>query len=208
MSKLYRLLSAGGLVMNPYYQLDKQIGAAASGISEHFDIIDSGLDRGLSVKKASRGHRIEVITRGLISSARLSGFQHGAKHTKKKMPALYGRQLQEVSAERAHEVNRLMRRTTRKRLRSTPDSDYILSRDRAISAARYEAANAYFAGVKDAFSGTGWQKEWITSSAEPCENCQSNEEEGPIDVDATFDSGDDYPAIHLGCSCAVIMVRA
>lgn len=207
MKKLYRLLAAGGLVFNVYSQLEKQIGAASSAIANHFDEIDSALDQGLSVKKASRGQRIEVITRRLISSARLAGFQHGAKHTKKRMPALYGREVDKDASKRARKVNKLMRRTTRRRLRSTPDSEHVLSRERAIAAARYEAAKSYFAGVKDAFQGTGWKKEWLTSSEESCIDCQGNEEQGPLDVDEAFQSGDDYPSAHLSCSCMVALVR-
>lgn len=197
------------LVFNPYLLMRSQIAAASRDIASHFDEIDTSLDKGTSVKTAVRQSRgLRAVMNRVIASARITGFQHGAAHSKKKMPPVYGRKVQEASEQRAKKVNRMMRRTTRRVLRKSPDSSHVLSKDRAVAAARFEAAQAYFQGVKDAFKDTDFEKSWITSAAEPCEDCQGNEEDGPIDVGDVFSSGHEYPAAHLNCACSVLIKKA
>ena len=47
------------------------------------------------------------------------------------------------------------------------------------------------------------QKSWVTYGDNPCPICEGNEEEGPIDIDKSFDSGDDAPEAHPWCQCAL-----
>lgn len=193
--------AAGDLIFNPSLLLGSQIKAASKSIASYFDDIDSSLDQGSSVKQAVSGDDINAIMKRMIHSSRLSGFQHAAKHVKKQMPALYGRKIQRAAAKRADKVNDLMVKSTKSWLKNTPDSDYVLGSDRALRAARFEASRAYYRGVMDAMGGSGFQKAWNTTSDDPCESCESNEDQGYIDVDEPFDSGDFIPLMHLSCQC-------
>ena len=88
-----KLLAAGALFFNPYSQLEKQITSTSDVIAAHFNEIEAALGKGVSVKGAVRGKRIKAAMHRAIASARLAGFQHGAKHSKKHMPANYGSQI-------------------------------------------------------------------------------------------------------------------
>ncbi len=44
-------------------------------------------------------------------------------------------------------------------------------------------------------------KSWVTAGANVCEVCQDNEDDGEIDVNKAFSSGDDAPAAHPNCEC-------
>ena len=200
--------SSDSLIFNPYAQLDAQMASASRQVSAVFDEIDSALDRGEDVVDAVRNRKIQQAMNRIIGSARLSGFIHGARHTKQKMPFGYGTQIVGQARSRARKVNSLMNRTSRRVLRNSPDSDYVLGKDRAIAAVRFEGANSYFAGVKDAFRGSGFKKRWVTSSGESCEDCQDNEDQGPIGVDELFQSGDYGPTLHLCCVCYLEMIHA
>ncbi len=46
------------------------------------------------------------------------------------------------------------------------------------------------------------KKEWLLGE-NPCAICQANAEQGAIDLDAEFQSGDDSPPAHPNCECAV-----
>jgi hypothetical protein len=199
--------AAWGLVYNAHAALDSQIAAAAKSIEDAFSEIDSSLDRGSTVRDAVRDQQVTAAMHRVIASARLHGFLHGAERSKKHMPADYGTVIRGEAEKRAATVNHLMRRTSKRVLKETPDSDFVLSKDRAVMAARFEAGNSYFAGVKDAFRGTNWKKKWITSSAESCEDCEMNEDQGPIGIDDYFQSGDDWPLAHQNCSCFISVTR-
>jgi hypothetical protein len=45
------------------------------------------------------------------------------------------------------------------------------------------------------------EKSWETESGNPCEVCLANVDDGWIDIDDTFSSGDDAPTAHPGCMC-------
>jgi hypothetical protein len=196
---------AGALLFSPYSILNQQLNTASDIIAAHFNEIESAISKGISIKGAVRGKKNKVAIRRAIVSARLAGFQHGAKHSKKRMPANYGSQIAATAEKRASKVNTLMKRTTKKRLRSMPDSEYVLSKNRAMTAVRYEASRQYFRGVQDAFEGSGWKKEWVTSSEEACPECEANEEQGKIGVGEAFQSGHNWPSAHIGCSCGALL---
>lgn len=86
------------------------------------------------------------------------------------------------------------------------------SDDRATAIARTEivAANnqGNLAAYKDAEAqGITVQKEWLTAGDDlVSEECQANEDQGPIPVDDDFDSGDDSPPLHPNCRCTIAPV--
>ena len=204
----YLLLAASDLVYNPHLHLQGQIKAASKIISEYFDEVDASLDDGKTITQSLAGRKqIQKSMQNLIHSARLQGFQLGSRLSKRQMPVGYGKELWAKAGRQADNVNRLMTRTTRRRLINTPDSDYVLASDRADMAARYEASRAYFRGVQDAVSGGSYHKAWITSSMEPCNDCTDNEGQGYIPVDQVFESGDIFPAAHQHCLCGIAMKR-
>jgi hypothetical protein len=207
MQRRWWLTAAGVLVFNSNTALAKPIKAAVSSIGSYFDEIGSAVDDGDPVEAAVRGMRIHLAMQTAIARARTHGFLTASGHSKKPMPALYGRKIWNASDKRAAKVNKWMKKTTRRVLTNTPDSAHVLSKERALAAVKYEAARGYFRGVRDGFSGTGFTKTWITTSADPCDNCQDNEDAGPIDVDDVFPSGDDYPALHQNCNCMIGVQR-
>ncbi|MDE2099972.1 MAG: hypothetical protein KGL39_22150 [Patescibacteria group bacterium] len=212
MPRLVQVVELAAAKKNPYVfsshaAMSANIKAAAGQVGDYFDEIDSSLDKGSKIKKAVVRDKVAPPMRRLIVAARLNGFHAGAQVSKKVMPSLYGRDIRDAADRRSQKVDKLIRQATRRWLKVTPDSDYVLSGSRALAAAQYEAARAYFRGVKDALAGSGWGKQWITASNESCEDCMDNEDEGAIPVDQMFSSGDFYPAAHLHCMCMIEAVR-
>ena len=60
-------------------------------------------------------------------------------------------------------------------------------------------------GYKGAASiGVKTKKEWLIADGENvCDDCQDNADEGPIELDDAFPSGDDAPPGHPNCRCAL-----
>ena len=84
---------------------------------------------------------------------------------------------------------------------------YAFSPERAELIAKTEVADANseaavegYRAAKDA--GVAVKKEWLLGG-DPCDICQANADQGPIDVDDDFESGDDAPTAHPRCECAV-----
>ena len=67
-----------------------------------------------------------------------------------------------------------------------------------VAGAQEEGRLAYFrkAGIK--------QKQW--SDQDGCPDCQANADQGPIDIDEEFQSGDQHAPAHPHCVCATIPV--
>ena len=87
------------------------------------------------------------------------------------------------------------------------------SPERASTIANTEVRNANSQGVLESYRiakdrGISIQKAWQTSNAgaDCCDECVGNEDEGPIDLDDTFSSGDDAPTAHPGCQCVLTSV--
>jgi Phage Mu protein F like protein len=83
--------------------------------------------------------------------------------------------------------------------------DQSFSEDRATLIADTEVAMANgqgaLAGYKEAkAAGVKLKKVWICDD-DPCDICEENQSQGPIEVDAEFDSGDDAEIAHPGCRC-------
>jgi SPP1 gp7 family putative phage head morphogenesis protein len=83
------------------------------------------------------------------------------------------------------------------------------SDDRAEMIARTELIAANNQGNLQSYrdaadEGVNVLKEWITAGDDlVSEECQENEDEGPIPLDEDFPSGDDAPPLHPNCRCAL-----
>jgi SPP1 gp7 family putative phage head morphogenesis protein len=83
------------------------------------------------------------------------------------------------------------------------------SEDRALLIARTEIIRAHGQGQLAAMreSGVVEQKAWTTANDDDVsEECEANEEQGAIDLEDDFESGDDAPPAHPNCRCALIAV--
>jgi hypothetical protein len=91
---------------------------------------------------------------------------------------------------------------------------YPFSEERAALIANTEIANAHNAGAligaqegEDAF-GVTLKKRWLTAGpehdVEACSDCQDNEDEGQLDTDEEFPSGDINPPAHPRCRCVLV----
>jgi hypothetical protein len=49
-------------------------------------------------------------------------------------------------------------------------------------------------------------KEWMVDPVEPCDICLDNRDDGPIDLDEDFSSGDSEPPAHPNCECTLVAV--
>lgn len=81
------------------------------------------------------------------------------------------------------------------------------SEERADLIARTEITDANSQGALTSYreaqaQGIAVKKEWLLGP-NPCEICQENADEGPIDLDDDFPSGDDAPSAHPNCECAL-----
>ena len=84
---------------------------------------------------------------------------------------------------------------------------YAFSDDRAELIARNEVAMANQAGALDGMklakgAGVKLKKVWIPD-ADACPICEENGDDGPIDLDEQFSSGDDAPTAHVNCECSL-----
>lgn len=87
---------------------------------------------------------------------------------------------------------------------------YAFSDERAELIADTEIRRANSQGALDGYhaardSGIAVMKEWLPDT-DPCPECQDNADEGPIDLDDSFPSGDDAPPAHPNCECSILPV--
>lgn len=83
------------------------------------------------------------------------------------------------------------------------------SPERADLIAKSEIIRANAQGQMTAMrnSGVVEQKAWSTSEdGDTCEDCEGNADEGDVDLEDDFPSGDDAPPAHPGCRCVVVAV--
>lgn len=79
--------------------------------------------------------------------------------------------------------------------------------NRAQTIAATESVNAYSQGMLTYGKKSGaTEKEWYTAGAKD-ELCLGNESQGAIDVDDSFDSGDDGPPAHPNCNCGMRLIH-
>lgn len=196
------------ILFSPWKRLRVQMAMASHDIDDYFDVADDILDTGgktladaLATARPIRDAMNKVIRASLIS-----GYQDGAHYLGDAVPQSWVKRADKLAAQRAAQVQKMMRSTTQKRLKSNIDDSYVLSRGRADAAVRYEAANHYFAGLTQAMSDSGLRKAWLTTSDNPCEICLDNEDIGPIPMEEEFPSGDMAPLSHLHCQCVLQIV--
>lgn len=93
-------------------------------------------------------------------------------------------------------------------LASELQENYAFSKQRAQTIARTELKAADSEGAIAGWRATGlkMKKEWVTSANDTCEICEGNEAQGPIDLEDTFESGDDTTPAHPNCQCIVSSV--
>lgn len=87
------------------------------------------------------------------------------------------------------------------------EDSYAFSAERAMVIARTETIRASNAGTLDGFKSSGvvLKKEWTTAEDDlVSEDCQENGDQGPIDLDESFASGDDAPPAHPNCRCSIV----
>lgn len=87
------------------------------------------------------------------------------------------------------------------------DGIQAFSAGRARMIARTETIRAHAKGDAQGLqqaqkAGVNVQKEWY-ADAEACDECLDNMDDGPIDLDDTFSSGDDEPPAHPNCECSL-----
>jgi hypothetical protein len=82
------------------------------------------------------------------------------------------------------------------------------SAERAEMIAETEVRRANSSAALDAYTAAKedlsipMKKEWLLGP-NPCDICQANADQGPIDLDEPFQSGDDAPPGHPWCECAL-----
>jgi hypothetical protein len=84
---------------------------------------------------------------------------------------------------------------------------YAFSEDRAGVIAETEMRMAIGEGAIEAAreSDVVTGKQWLLSNDEGiCDECQANADQGVIDLDDDFDSGDDTVPAHPNCRCVVV----
>lgn len=82
------------------------------------------------------------------------------------------------------------------------------SRKRAETIAVTEIGNAYSQGTLDSAKSMvtedrDMEKAWL-AEGDCCDECDGNVEDGWIDIDEDFSSGDDAPLAHPNCRCALM----
>lgn len=88
-------------------------------------------------------------------------------------------------------------------------SSYGFSAQRAELIADNELQTSVMRGQYDGWKASGQVagKRWLLSNDEGiCDVCQGNADEGVIDIDALFSSGDDSPPAHPHCRCDMVPV--
>jgi hypothetical protein len=94
---------------------------------------------------------------------------------------------------------------TSAKLSDTLQRNYAFSEQRADLITRTEVRQADITGNMIAYkeSGVVNEKSWICLGGDTCDECQANEDEGSIDINDSFSSGDDAPLAHPGCECDI-----
>lgn len=84
-----------------------------------------------------------------------------------------------------------------------------MKESRAVTIAQTELADAYNQAMLSSARESGDLLKVWNLDGEGCpEICEPNAEDGPIDLDDDFSSGDDAPPAHPNCDCSIGFVRA
>lgn len=98
------------------------------------------------------------------------------------------------------------------RLADSLQQNYAFNDARAETIARTEIGNADIEGNMQAYreaidNGIALKKQWIAGDGE-CDECAANAEQGAINFDEAFQSGDDAPLAHPNCRCDILPILA
>ena len=82
------------------------------------------------------------------------------------------------------------------------------SDERAARVGENEHTTAEWFGKSKGYewSGRRVMKSWVTDE-NPCDDCQENEDAGPIPIGELFPSGDYSPTAHVNCQCELEFVE-
>lgn len=191
----------GGFLFLPLLRLRPFIGSAEDGIEESFDAMYEAYESSGSVAGAlTKGHAglIDAFTT-LIGAALQRGYRDGARLSGiDDVP-----DFDKLAAKQAAKVARQMHSTTKGWVKKGGSDGFVFSSDRAERAAKYTGAEAYFNGMALAFkdSEDEFEKCWVTTSDDPCDDCLDNEDEEWIPMEEDFPSGHYAPLLHPNCQC-------
>ena len=87
-----------------------------------------------------------------------------------------------------------------------PKTDKSSQRAELIGDMEDRSASKFGEALGWAKSGKSIQKIWVANK-DCCDSCSENEDEGPIDVDEIFPSGDFTAPAHVSCECEVQFVQ-
>lgn len=77
-----------------------------------------------------------------------------------------------------------------------------ISDNRAYLIANTETNQAMSTAQQAFLTENGFKtKQWVGAGPNTCPICQGNEDDGPVQIDQSFSSGDDHPPAHPGCEC-------
>jgi len=82
------------------------------------------------------------------------------------------------------------------------------SETRANLIAQTEANDAYNSARRETADALGMDEHRWDTDGEACPECQANADQGWIDIDEDFESGDDAPTAHPGCDCSTDFRRS
>ena len=193
----------GLLLFDPYSASKHQIRIAGNRVADYFDAVDIKLKKSsVSGALGSPAGEVRASMTKLIRNAMTDGFITAAKHSGIKIPALHAHAVKEAAEKRAALVGKLMHKSSKHMLKQ--DSDFALSGDRAMRAAKYEASRAFFNGMKQGFKGSkvGWGKQWMLAVGHDVDDtCDDAEDDGVIPMGDVFANSFDFPPAHLNCEC-------
>lgn len=199
---------AGQWLFLPLLSLRGSIGRASDDIEDAFDVMYDAYEAEQSVAGAlAKGHTGmmsafttligQSLSKGFKAGAKISGSSHTPNFTT-------------LAQAQARRVVGQMGNASSKWMHSGGSDGFVFSRDRAERAAKYTAAEAFFNGMAKAFAGSDeeFEKAWITTSDDPCDDCLENEDEGFIPMEEDFSSGHYAPLLHPNCQCYLEVRKA
>jgi hypothetical protein len=199
------------LLFLPLASLRKEIAIGADRLEREFTSIFDEYEETASVAKAVQSgvSGLATVFTDLIASALSRGYRDAVNFTGAFDPK-FKAGIDKLAQAEGSKVAKQMMKTTKGWMKANGSDGYTLSRDRAEAAIRYKAAEAYFNAVGAVFrtSDDDWEKEWNTTSDDPCDECLDNEDQGFISMLDEFQSGHFAPLAHLHCACFLRVRRA
>lgn len=192
---------------------DDDSGTTADDMVEEFDLIElSGMGDEFAALLAEMGEdaagellgQVGVTEEGIVDQVN------------DRAVAAANDQAAELVSQITEATRDMLRRTISDALKENVGTDALIQRiqdstafseKRSALIAHTEVRDANERGVLEGLrgarsAGVSLKKEWLLGP-NPCPICQDNADEGPIDLDDDFPSGDDAPTAHPNCECAL-----